>query len=493
MHLKILHRILALLLVAVPALARASALQDHWFALELEGSRAGWSRTWTVETDERIETRSHMVMEVGRGAITVRIELETRFTETPDGSPIEMWTRTVTGTSPVETAYRFDSARDIVTVESSQGAGATTREEPWPAGDWLTPAQASMRLEEALSDSPPGPMQWSVLDPSVGLQPFEVTRTVTDSAATLDVDGRNVAAIRTEVRQSLQPGVTMVEYLDPEDYSVIRGEMTVGAFGLVFTRADSSVAGEAIVAPELMVSTFVRPDRIIRSPRSIRHAVFTLRTDGDPLPDLPSIGVQRFTRIDAHSGTVSIESERSSSAEAGEAEDPRYLEASQNLDSDAPRIRELAERALRSAPARPALRAERLRSYVHRYISRKALDVGFATATEVAEIRAGDCSEHAVLLAALLRADGIPSRVVTGLIYADQFAGQEGIFGYHMWTQALIDGTWVDLDATVPGPFDATHIAISASALEDGAMFGDLSSLLGLMGNLSISIESVRQ
>ena len=44
-----------------------------------------------------------------------------------------------------------------------------------------------------------------------------------------------------------------------------------------------------------------------------------------------------------------------------------------------------------------------------------------------------------VLLAAMLRAAEIPSRVAVGVIYVERFAGERDVFGYHMWTQALID------------------------------------------------------
>ena len=94
---------------------------------------------------------------------------------------------------------------------------------------------------------------------------------------------------------------------------------------------------------------------------------------------------------------------------------------------------------------------------------------------EGARAAEGDCTEHATLLCAMLRADGIPARVGSGLIYADRFAGEEEIFGYHMWTQALleIDGQerWVDLDPTLPSrAFDATHIAVATSSLAAGAI-----------------------
>ncbi len=136
-------------------------------------------------------------------------------------------------------------------------------------------------------------------------------------------------------------------------------------------------------------------------------------------------------------------------------------------------------------------RAEAMRQAVHDRISHKALDTAFASASETARTRGGDCTEHGVLLCAMLRADGIPARVASGLIYADSFAGHREIFGWHMWTQALIDGKWVDFDATLPVRFDAVHVLTSTSSLADTAGSAELSSVLLLMGNLQIEVLEV--
>ena len=159
------------------------------------------------------------------------------------------------------------------------------------------------------------------------------------------------------------------------------------------------------------------------------------------------------------------------------------------INGDDELVGELTGRALKNAGEDKTERAEAMRKFVNRYINQKGLATAFATASETARTRAGDCSEHAVLLCALLRADDIPSRVATGLIYADRFAGERDIFGWHMWSQALIDGKWIDLDATLPVPYDATHILCSTSSLADGT--GELSALMMMMGNLEIEVVEV--
>jgi transglutaminase-like putative cysteine protease len=136
--------------------------------------------------------------------------------------------------------------------------------------------------------------------------------------------------------------------------------------------------------------------------------------------------------------------------------------------------------------------AEALRRHVHRSLRTKDLNSILATAGEVATTRSGDCTEHAVVLAALLRAREIPSRVVTGLVYVEHFAGEDDVWSYHMWTQGWLEGPaggrWVDLDATLDArPMDAAHVALGVSALEDErAVLLELGRITPLLGRLSI-------
>ena len=91
----------------------------------------------------------------------------------------------------------------------------------------------------------------------------------------------------------------------------------------------------------------------------------------------------------------------------------------------------------------------------------------------------------------MLRADGIAARVASGLVYADQFAGSDDIFGWHMWTQALIDGHWVDYDATLPTRYHAGHVLTGTSSLADGQGATEMASMIMLMGNLEIDVQDV--
>ncbi len=85
---------------------------------------------------------------------------------------------------------------------------------------------------------------------------------------------------------------------------------------------------------------------------------------------------------------------------------------------------------------------ERARPYL-----REVDFAGHFSALETIDRRTGDCTEAAVLLAALGRAAGIPTRVVSGLVYSRQrYHGVSNAFMPHSWVLAYVDGRWRSFD-----------------------------------------------
>ena len=74
---------------------------------------------------------------------------------------------------------------------------------------------------------------------------------------------------------------------------------------------------------------------------------------------------------------------------------------------------------------------------------------GFDIASQVASHKSGDCTEHAVLLAALARSLGIPARVAIGTLIGRE-GDSIGAFG-HAWVEVYRDRAWSLLDATPVG------------------------------------------
>jgi transglutaminase-like putative cysteine protease len=83
--------------------------------------------------------------------------------------------------------------------------------------------------------------------------------------------------------------------------------------------------------------------------------------------------------------------------------------------------------------------AKLLLDWVHDNLKSVKSDPRPVSALEVLEQGSGDCSEHAVLLAALAKAVGIPPRIIIGLVYVN------GAYGYHEWNELYV-GEWVEMD-----------------------------------------------
>jgi len=112
------------------------------------------------------------------------------------------------------------------------------------------------------------------------------------------------------------------------------------------------------------------------------------------------------------------------------------------------------------------------------------LGIVFAPASEVIKNKRGTCAGYASLLASLLRAAGIPSRYLMGLVYVN------GVWGGHAWVEAWIADRWVPLDAAIPGPgpADAARLVVAASGLEEG-LGESLLAAQKIFGQVNIEIQ----
>jgi hypothetical protein len=79
-----------------------------------------------------------------------------------------------------------------------------------------------------------------------------------------------------------------------------------------------------------------------------------------------------------------------------------------------------------------------------------------------------------------------------GVVYISpdvfDFGKQNGVFGWHFWSQALIDGKWFDLDATMPDQYSVGHIASATSSLSSEGVNADLAAIMTLIGNTEIEV-----
>jgi transglutaminase-like putative cysteine protease len=110
------------------------------------------------------------------------------------------------------------------------------------------------------------------------------------------------------------------------------------------------------------------------------------------------------------------------------------------IQSDYPAIVSLATRLKAGRKDRCAI-IDTCNRYVFLSLAKRN-SATFSSAVETLKAGFGDCGEHAVLLAAILRAAGIPARVMLGLLY---FAPKKAFVG-HAWVMVFAGGTWIFCD-----------------------------------------------
>ncbi len=477
---------------------------EHWYRLDVDGTPAGWMLSREIVRGGRLTTVSRLHLRFQRAATAQTFDSDSRFVETLDGQPLRAWSRQTLGLKPVETTWKF-LAHEVL-VDVSHGGESRQQRVALPPAGWLTPGQLQPQLRRHLAD---GERRFTIstLDPQLGLEIVDTEWILDAEEEAVLVDGAAVPTYRFRQRQSFTPQLESMVNVTAEGLAVRSATRMMG-FTVTSTLARRDEALTGSDGPELLARTFIYPDRPIPAPRKVRRARYEIRSNG---ANLPSIGAQKVETPLPASGQqpaggtedafrLLVEVGSSPISDKTRSDLEPYLRASTFIDHRSTGVRRLLAEALAAGDGShdaasgqsAAGQAEMLRAFVAGYLQDKNLDSILATAGEVAASRSGDCTEHSVLLTALLRASDIPARAVTGLIYVEAFAGERDLFGYHMWAQAWIGDRWLDLDATLPVPFDAAHIAFGTSALnDDRSTLKELARLATFIGQASIRVLEV--
>ncbi len=152
-----------------------------------------------------------------------------------------------------------------------------------------------------------------------------------------------------------------------------------------------------------------------------------------------------------------------------------YLKASLAVESEAPEIVAKA-REIAGAETDAYAAAKRVVAWVGAHM-KKEYGASADRATDVLRQMRGDCTEHALLSVALLRALGIPARRVDGVVYVNNGDGVPALY-WHEWVEAYVGSVWTQLDPTLGQPVaDATHLALGEESQAD---------IMTLLGKLKV-------
>jgi hypothetical protein len=235
-------------------------------------------------------------------------------------------------------------------------------------------------------------------------------------------------------------GMTTDEEIDARGRTLVARTPAVGLVAYPWGKAPPDVARalqQQKKADLLAVSTWkVKPVAL-----PAHRVVYRVTTPDAATFAVPEDARQRVVARTADHVDIEVKAGPTTTTTLGPEARKRALSATPYEAVADPRIQRAARDAT-SGAVNEDDKVRRLTAFVFAHVGKKGLDRGYAPAIATLESRAGDCTEHSVLLSALLKAVGLPTRVVDGVIVDGDHAG------YHEWVEVDLGRGFLPVDPT---------------------------------------------
>jgi transglutaminase-like putative cysteine protease len=472
--------------------AAVAPFRETWEAHSLQGTKIGYVHTayYRQSLDGRpvVLIESNGRLKFQRFGQSLEQTLRERTWETDAGEVVRFESHLLLGDAPQVTTGIVTGTTATLTLQT---AGKTTTQTiAWPSS-----TGGSTAVGDSLLRAPMKPH--AVRNFHAFLPVFNRVAAIelrSQTFETVDVDGASKHLLRIDVRSTIAgtPAIESVVWADSAGETWKTSFPTLGQTAVRTTesRAKATDGGRQI---DLGTSTMVRVEPPLRDAHQTQQVRYRVRLDGgDAAATFPPSEGQTVQKLPDGAAEIVVSTVRPDSPLApGFTSQPpteRDWKPSAVVQSDDETVRKLAAEAVGTEvdPWRVACRAE---AFVHDRMRSVQFSQAFATAAETARTLTGDCTEHAVLLCALLRAREIPARVAIGLVYVEGL----NAFGYHMWTEAYVGGRWIPLDATLGrGGTSAAYLKLTDSNLDGVDSYATLLPVFSILGRLKIDITDRR-
>ncbi|MFH2000403.1 MAG: transglutaminase-like domain-containing protein, partial [Planctomycetota bacterium] len=465
-------------------------IRDTWTRSTMGEDEIGWTHEVVFEIVKegrtQYKSKNDVVMEFKRFGQGVTISMESWALENEEGSILEMHQKSMM--SGQATLY------DLVVEGEKACLTITTMGTPRKSEiDWNAETIGTMgiwKLRQKKGNVPGIEYSYKAflfeymqtVKMSIKLEDYEETELLDNAKAKL------FRAINTI---DLLPGVNTIEWWS-DDF--ITQKTSVKMMGLSMesfhtTKERAMKEGNSELKGDVILETMAKSNINIPVPYKLDSILYRF------IPKDPAIGLpknmnrlnQKVLEQNEKEAIVRISAVVPESAQSFPIRNPppelmEYLEANAYIQCDHPPLQQKALDIVKDA--KDAWQAAcLLENFVFTYIKDKNFGTGFASAAEVFENPCGDCSEHGVLLVAMCRAVGIPSRVAMGYMYLG------GIFGGHMWAEVWMEGKWYPIDGVMGiGRVDPTHITFTDTSLHNGGLSQAFASAITGLGNIELQI-----
>jgi hypothetical protein len=452
-------------------------IREVWDAAYVNDVRAGYVH-FTLREISRpdgmtfLRAAKDLSLSLRRGGDVARIQATTGTDETADGHVLGVFMRQGLGKEQSQLITGFVRGKELIVkvVGKDPNDKKLEKSVAWDGtGIGLNRELVLLKEKKAKAGDE---FTYSYFEPQV----TEVVKVQVSVKGTETVKGPGLKPVKLVRVESLPEKIVLgkdqelqlplsVMWCDPESMEPLRTESVLPFGRLTLVRSTKELCETPVTEfpPDLMSVQAIRlPNRIPPPPHKSTEVVYriTLPEDSKPETSFARDERQSVANVKGKTFELRVKAVREPGTDAA-AKSPgkEYTESNYFINSDNDRVKELARQAVgkETDPWKQSLLIER---WVKKNMKAAVYDEAMATADHVARTLSGDCTEYAMLTAAMCRAVGVPSRTAIGLIYVDDLRAPT--LAYHMWTEVYVRGRWVAIDATLgEGGIGAAHLKIT--------------------------------
>jgi hypothetical protein len=472
-----------------PTAKDAPELFDYWFAVGVDGQRIGYVN-WSAKEMQQKEKSflfgvRYLNLKVARFGQAVEQWSEESTVESAEG---EVYVTSMRQGIGKDQALALTGTVKGQTLEvKGQGAAAGAGNTPWPVGVVGVAREPrlfkELRLQGGQSIEYPSyiPTVNRVVKTTITYE-AEETRLLWEKTA-----ARKLLRFHTKPepigKVKLPPSTTWV---DAETFEPLLMETDFPALGgrLTFLRTTKDAAKIPVTRPvEVFKAQSIQLNRKIEAIHGRGSIVYKVSVPRDDEPETVFANEprQQLKQLDAAAKSFELHvfARRGPAKDSDPAPGKEFTESSYFINWDNDLVKGQAARAVAglTATASSWEKAVAVERWVKENMKAFEFSQAMATADNVARTLSGDCTEYAMLSAAICRAVNVPSRTALGLVYAE--SGGKQFLAYHMWFEVYADGQWVPLDATLGmGGIGPGHLKITDHSWHEEKSFAPLLPVL---------------
>jgi hypothetical protein len=486
---------------AAVAAPTSKTVYETWDAAYINGGKAGFVHTRVTQVERKgqkvLRTTIELNLTILRQRQPVELRMITGDDETEGGKITQVFMQQFLAKQQhIVTTGTVDGDEVHIQVRDRNGKVQVDKYNPWNKD--VVGLYGQQNLFKKHKAKPGAAFSYQSFEPELTSVFMTRVQVKDHEDVSLLTTRRKARLLRVEEEADKIDGFQpppLVVWLD-KDLQPVRTQFELSGIGkLTLERTTEQVATKrGTNLPDIMESQLIRLNRRLPDGYDTRDAVYRITIQGDKDAGSTFARDSRQKVVNAKGNTFELHiktfEEPSPNGKAARVKD-EFLKSNYFINCKDDRVRSFAGQAVgqETSAWQKALRIE---NWVHRHMNQvkhEDYTEALATADHVARTLEGDCTEYAMLTAAMCRAAGVPSRTAVGLVYVDMQRGP--VLAFHMWTEVYVQGQWAPVDATRGRGFvGATHLKIADQSWHDVHDLKPLVPILRVVGKAKVEVIS---